>query len=250
LVADNFDGWTGFNRRSVPGAHLRVYRDSAIGGGNPAATVSFTPGRTGQAVRITYPQQVGTAQGRQYVGTVNVSTPAGVSSFQEFWVRLSSGASPTGTGPKWVQHYHATLGTAQRIQIGSFKFPSGSASLDGMPARDYWHVNSLANSLALSRGGPRWRDITDGQWHRVTTEVRANTARGSGDGVARMWIDGTLVVDLSAAGVQGGRTDASELAQLVSGVAITDIHLGDLLYLGTVPTWTLDVDDFRRWRAR
>jgi hypothetical protein len=255
LVADNFDSWTGVNRRGVPGPKLNVYRDSPVGGGSPPATVSLVSGRSGhgQALRITYPRQATrNAQSRHYVGTEGVSTPTGVSSFQEVWIRTSPGASPDGYSPKWIQHYHPAVpgSSANRIQISSFKFGAGSRSPSGLAGRDCWHVNSLANSLACSRNAPRWRDINDGQWHRFTTEVRAHSARGARDGVARLWIDGLVVVDLSAAGVAAGRTNEAELSQLVYGVPITDIHLGDLLFLGTVATWTMDMDDFRRWRAR
>jgi hypothetical protein len=254
LVTDDFDSWSGLDRRGVPRPTLRVYRDSALGGGRPPATAALVPGRGGhgQAVRITYPRQVGNAQGRHYVGTEGVSTPPGVSSFQEVWIRTSAGASPDGFSPKWIQHYHPAVPgvPATRIQISSFRFEPGSRALRGLPARDYWHVNSMANSLALSRSGPSWRNVNDGEWHRFTTEVRAHTRQSARDGVARLWIDGILAVDLSAAGVAAGRASERDLAGLAYGVPITDIHLGDVLFLGRVATWTMDVDDFRRWQPR
>jgi hypothetical protein len=250
LVEDTFDGWSSFNRSAVPGPKLRVMGDSPTGTGNPAATVKFIGGRggAGQAVQITYPTQIGDAQSRHYVATAGVSTGVNVTTYQEVWMRTSPGASNDGYSPKWLQHWHAPVGGTERIQISSFKFGSSSPDLGGLPAGDYFHINSLENSLAMARNGPRWRDINDGQWHQYTTAVRPNSAPGARDGVVRLWIDGVLVVDLSAAGVLAGRTDTSELDQLAYGVAIGNIHVGELMWLGTVPTWTLDVDDFRRWR--
>jgi uncharacterized repeat protein (TIGR01451 family) len=251
-VEDDFDNWTGFNRAGIAGAKVRVYRDSAVGGGDPPATVQMVTGRggAGQAVRITYPTQVGSAQSRHHISTSGVATPVGYSSFQEVWIRTSPGASSEGFSPKWIQHYHADVEGATRIQISSFKFAAGSPSLGGLLPGDYWHVNSLANSLGLARNAPLWSDINDGVWHKFTTEVRANSAQGARDGVARMWVDGILVVDLSAAGVFTERTDNGELDQLAYGVAIGDVHVGELLFLGSVATWTMDIDDFRRWRPR
>jgi uncharacterized repeat protein (TIGR01451 family) len=257
LVEDNFESWTGFRRTSVSSPKLVVYRDSAIGSGNPPATVALVPGRgsSGQAVQITYPTQIGTAQARHYVGTYGISTPAAVSTFQEVWIRVSPGASVIGTSPKWIQHYHPDLEGTSRIQISSFRFGSSDPSLAGLPGRsdggfDYFHVNSLANSLGLARNGPRWNDVNDGAWHRYTTEVRSHSAQGAGDGVARLWIDGILVVDLSAAGIVAERSGYAELNQLAYNVPITDIHLGELLFLGSTPTWSMDIDDFKRWRVR
>ena len=72
--------------------------------------------------------------------------------------------------------------------------------------------------------GPFFKDFANGSWHRWTILYKPNTAQGSRDGMARLWIDGTLVIrlDKNACGVKppgGWKTwcDLAELDALYSG---------------------------------
>jgi hypothetical protein len=264
LLTEDFDAWASVDQSAVAAPKMRVFGDAENGGGNPVATATLvSPGRggAGKCLRLTYPQAQSAVDSRHFLQTVGISVSTAFTSYQTIWIRPSTNAcslgSVKGTTPKFIQHYHTAQGAAQRVQISSFKFASGSPSLGGLPAREYFHVNSQANSLALQRGDPHWltsgglADLADNDWHRFTTGVKANTSQGSRDGMAKLWVDGTLVVDLSARGVLLGRTDNTELDQLVWDRGIGDIHYGDVLFAAAAQataTFTFDYDDFQRWR--
>jgi hypothetical protein len=63
-----------------------------------------------------------------------------------------------------------------------------------------------------------------------------------------MWIDGILVLDLSARGVVEGRCTNADLDKMYDDLAIGNVHVGELYWYDSTPTWTLDFDDFHRWR--
>jgi len=47
--------------------------------------------------------------------------------------------------------------------------------------------------------GPYWNQLNNNQWHRATYLLQPASSPGATDGVARMWVDGTKIVDISAA---------------------------------------------------
>jgi hypothetical protein len=102
--------------------------------------------------------------------------------------------------------------------------------------------------------GPYFTDVVDGQWHRFTYQFRPNTARGSRDGFARMWIDGVKIVDVSAATIgvtpPGGEKPwcvAEEVDALVSNDTVSFLWWGGVQTSYATAPWTYDIDDFSWW---
>ncbi len=98
-------------------------------------------------------------------------------------------------------------------------------------------------------------DKFDGQWHRYTYQYRPNTSPGSRDGIARMWVDGTKIIDVSAAAVGitppgGFKTwcNWNDVDALASE-GIDMLGFGSVLTTST-PSFTLDIDDFIWWRPK
>jgi hypothetical protein len=106
--------------------------------------------------------------------------------------------------------------------------------------------------------GPYWNQLNDNQWHRVTYLLQPASSAGATDGIARMWVDGTKIVDVSAAAAgitpPGGTkvwctmTEVGQIDTYKTGT----INLGEYLNgrLGDGVTdlpMTLDYDDFLWW---
>ena len=76
----------------------------------------------------------------------------------------------------------------------------------------YWQVYDQSRETTCQANqpvGPYFNDVADNQWHRFTYEYRPNSAAGARDGVARMWVDGVKVIDVSAAAIGVTRRAAS-----------------------------------------
>src|SRR5262249_27430222 len=59
-----------------------------------------------------------------------------------------------------------------------------------------------SNDQGQQPNGPYLEDlVNDGEWHRFTYALLGNTAAGSRDGFARMWIDGVKIIDVSQSAV-------------------------------------------------
>ena len=173
----------------------------------------------------------------------------------QYWFRISKnggpggspGAGTTANGMKWFEFWAGDV----RSQVG---VTSGDPATTG----PLWHMHA-ANSdglLGFQPVGPHWTDLNNHQWHRVTYLYQPNLSVNATNGITRMWIDGTKIVDVSltAAGVvPPGATQAwctaAEVQQLDIARQITEIHLGDFLNGGTGTDFpmTLDFDDFRFW---
>src|SRR5258706_3143563 len=157
------------------------------------------------------------------------STAVGMKGF-ELWRQDSSDRSQFGptagnsiTGPLW--HFH----------------PAGSGNLTG-----------------FQPVGPYWNQLNDAQWHRATYLVKPSVVRGDLVGIARMWIDGQKIVDVSASSIgiipSGGTkvwcTDAE--VRSLDTAQIGRLHLGEYMngVLGDGVTdlpMTLEFDDFVWW---
>jgi hypothetical protein len=101
---------------------------------------------------------------------------------------------------------------------------------------------------------PFFDQVADGQWHRFTYQYRPNTSAGSRDGIARMWIDGVKIIDISAATIgvtpPGGLKpwcDAKDVDSLAVNDGISYLFFGST-ETTTAPAWTYDIDDLQWWR--
>jgi hypothetical protein len=151
---------------------------------------------------------------------------------------------------KWVEFWN--MGMRGRTQFG---VTAGNATTGPL-----WHVNAASRGPAgYQPVGPYWNDVNDNQWHRVTYLYQPASWAGATDGVARMWIDGKRIVDLSAAAAgvtPPGGTKAwcttAEVSQLDTAQTGT-INLGEYMNGAagdgvTDLPMALDFDDFRWWR--
>jgi hypothetical protein len=105
--------------------------------------------------------------------------------------------------------------------------------------------------------GPFFASFANGQWHRWTIYYKPNSVAGARDGVARLWLDGVLVVDLekSACGITppGGWKpwcDVAELDALYSGTyGVGTLEWGGPLTAGSTP-FTVAIDDLKWWAVK
>jgi hypothetical protein len=231
----------------------------------------ITPGRggVGQALRLLYDGQNNQPDndGQRFLWWLVPPSPSTSSPWYadsssaiviQYWFRISKNGGPGGgpgygstdKGMKWLELWRAS-GDVQRSQFGP---TAGNATTGPL-----WHMHAAGSDslLGFQPVGPYWNNLNDNQWHRATYLYQPKSAAGT-DGIARMWVDGTKIVDVSAAAVgitpPGGTKPwctASEPSQL-DWAAIGEIHLGEYLngQLGDGTTdlpMALDFDDFAFW---
>jgi N-acetylneuraminic acid mutarotase len=182
----------------------------------------------------------------------------------QYWFRISKNSGPGGSpgyggtdkGMKWLELWRD--GHADRSQIG---VTAGDPTTGPL-----WHLNAagddpaLGDTMGVQPVGPYWNQVNDYHWHRATYLYQPATSIGAQDGIARMWIDGTKIVDVSAlaAGLTppGGTRVWCTMSQVerVDTHPTQTIHLGEYMngYLGdnsgTDLPMALDFDDFKWWR--
>jgi hypothetical protein len=215
------------------------------------------PGRggSGQALRLGQP---GIAQqGAEWVTT---QTPAVTNNlathYFQYWARIN--APNLGQNPlaiKWFQAWHRIAGaTGGRVQFNTHDHLPCGLSLS-QPT--YWQLYDTGSNTLVCQGnqpvGPFFSTVNDNQWHRFTYSYRPQTSRGARDGFARMWIDGTLIIDVSASmnGVTppGGEKPwctTDDLDTIGANDGIDFLLFGGTQTTNTVP-WTLDMDDLLWW---
>ena len=184
--------------------------------------------------------------------------PANAAFVVQYWFRISKnggrGGSPgygnTAVGMKWIEFWRVRM--SDRTQFGV----TAGDSIRG-PS---WHLNPAGKGpIGYQPVGPYWNQVNDNQWHRATYLYQPASWTGATDGVARMWIDGVKIVDVSAsaAGVTppGGTKPWSTAAEvgLLDTYQTGTINLGEYMNgaLGDKVTdlpMTLDFDDFEWWR--
>jgi hypothetical protein len=104
--------------------------------------------------------------------------------------------------------------------------------------------------------GPFFKNFADGQWHRLTIYYKPNTSQGSRDGIARLWIDGKLVIRMekSAVGVTppGGwkAVYGPELDALYSDRMESEPRVGANRTDESGIPFTMAIDDVRWWVAK
>jgi len=130
----------------------------------------------------------------------------------QYWFRFSAGSTPYNGGTKWLEGY-VRAGT-YRWQTGIDQYTGGGWNpyVIAPPAATQGEVFVFNNSgsptdanghthQAEQPVGPWISDINDGNWHRYTAMFQAASSSGAGDGMVRVWIDGTKIMDLSASAV-------------------------------------------------
>ena len=240
------------------GCYLRpFYPDQSPGG-----YFVIAPGRgdTGKAVRLVY------LTGAQRLlwktnpeDNHNWYTPADAPIVVQYWFRISKNGGPGGSpgygstavGMKWIEFWRVGMG--DRTQFGPTRGDPTTGPL--------WSVHSGGSDsiMGYQPVGPYWNQLNDNQWHRATYLLQPASAAGRTDGVARMWVDGTKIVDISAAAAgvtpPGGTKVWSTIGEVVrlDTYQTGTINLGEYMNgrlgdgVSDLPM-SLDFDDFKWWR--
>jgi hypothetical protein len=210
----------------------------------------ITPGRGGggKCIRLLF---TGVSQSSSTYLTINTTDPPtnALNHFQ-WWGRINIPNLVNTLAVKWFQAWHASVG---RMQFNLHDAAPG-APFGGH--QNYWQVydNSV---LTTSQGdqpvGPFLEDVNDNLWHRFIYQYRCNSGVGARDGVARAWIDGTKIIDISNATIGvtppgGGKVwcNADDVDAFRVNDGITSVRWGEPQTTDSDP-WTLDIDDFKWW---
>jgi hypothetical protein len=127
--------------------------------------------------------------------------------YQFYWV---SGLCSRGVGSKEVVIFRNSNNTGGRITWSAITPQATCPNILGNLPGLLWHFSidpepgttapsqcsgslSYRQHLAVLTKGPA--ALADGAWHRITLHLRRETAPGAGNGLIRVWIDGTLIMD-------------------------------------------------------
>jgi uncharacterized protein YjdB len=258
IYQDNMDQYTTpHDMDSWPGYSLHPFYPDLYP--NNYAVITSARG-VGKALRLVYDK----GNGDRFIWKTNPENmsswyaPGNAAFIVQYWFRISKNGAPgggpgygnTAVGMKWVEFWN--VGGGARTQF--------SVTLGNATTGPLWHVNpSSRGQVGFQPVGPYWNQLNNNQWHRVTYLYQPNSSGGATDGVARMWVDGTKIVDVSraAAGVTppGGTKVWCTLAEVgqLDTPQIGTINLGEYMNGGlgdgvTDLPMALDFDDFVWWK--
>jgi hypothetical protein len=175
--------------------------------------------------------------------------------YLSYWARVSANGSVSRPlAVKWFEIWHQKTDRMQWNTHDHLPWTGGSST------RTYWQVYDQGHATSQQAAqpvGPYFGDLAnDGQWHRFTYAYRPQSASGARDGFARMWVDGTKVIDISAATINVTPPGGSKpwcLADDVDKIAVNDgieyARWGSTQTTSS-PAWTYDIDDFVWWSTR
>jgi hypothetical protein len=176
----------------------------------------------------------------------------------QYWFRISKNGGPgggpgygsTAVGMKWVEFWR--IGATDRSQFG---VTAGDATTGPL-----WHMHAGGSTglLGFQPVGPYWNQVNNNQWHRVTYLLQPASAPGATDGIARMWIDGTKIVDVSATAAGITPPGGTKVWCTLAEVAQLDTYQTGTINLGEYMNGTagdgvtdlpmaLDFDNFAWW---
>lgn len=214
--------------------------------------ILLEPGRSGsgKALRMAYTGAYQSSAGWDI--NFAPTTPDTTTHFFQYWARVTM-SFPLGTGElpiKWFMGFHRS---GLRIQWNTHNHLPCPEQL--LNIHTYWQSSDTRETRCQANQpvGPYPIEVFDGTWHRFTYMYRPNTAVGARDGVARMWIDGVKVIDVSASSVgvrpAGGYKTWAEFDDLdqLDTQGIVLLRFGGTL-TATVPPFNYDIDDFMWWR--
>ena len=224
------------------------------GGAVDPTTHQLVTGRggTGQAIQLTYPGTVQAAPGWAcyWVGSAPVSTPT----YIQFWFKVGSGVPISGTvAIKFIELFHQS-GNAGRAQFNTHSPSLGDPSGQATVWQFYDGAGTATNDQGDQPFGPYFDSLlNDGLWHRMTCAYKSHSAVGTKDGLARMWLDGTKLVDVEQATVgvtpPGGVKEwcsQADVDAMSVGVNVDQINWGGAQTTATTQ-WTYAIDDFLWW---
>ncbi len=250
IYVDSMDEYTSAaDMWNATGTTMRIRQGFAVD--TPASQV-ISPGYggAGKALRVTY---AGTDQEGHDWDLLNAPyLPDTTTHFFQYYARVTMSAPLTSTLPfKWFMVFHPAGDRNQWNTHDHLPCPL-QASPD---PHTYWQdydVSTLTYCQANQPIPPYPGQVFDGQWHRFTYQYRPNTSAGSRDGISRMWVDGTKIIDISASAVgvtpPGGYKPWCNLDDL-DALYTQGINLVRWFstLTSTVPSFTADIDNFMWW---
>jgi len=259
IYQDNMDQYTTpHDMDSWPGYSIRPFYPDQYP--DNYAVITSARGGTGKALRLVYTK----GDGDRFIWKTNpenLSTwygPANAAYVVQYWFRISKNGGPGGgpgygatdKGMKWVEFWR--VGMSARTQ---FSVTAGNATTGPL-----WHVNAASRGpVGYQPVGPYWNQLNNNQWHRVTYLYQPASSAGATDGIARMWIDGTKIVDVSAAAAGITPSGGTKVWCTLAEVAQLDTYQTGMINLGeymngrlgdgvTDLPMALDFDDFLWWK--
>lgn len=259
IHADNFDAFASTADRYTelkrlrstfgPSSHPVFINDNRNVESPPASFFTahqvVAPGRggSGRALRCVYPGDPGNTSCSWKTWPEAKKYPLDTSTnVVTMWLRVVSvGWQINNPGWKFWEAWHP--GGTQRTQV----------SIVGGPGNEVWSVNPASRGtfgVQPAFAQPHWKALAaDGAWHRLTFVYRPNTAANDTTGVARLYVDGSKVVDLSALGARTGYCTVAEVRQLTTD-PIQYIKWPDVLNSNAGRgTGIIETDDFT-WHLR
>jgi hypothetical protein len=262
IVTDSMDEytsphamWLAHLAQSIPGPHIE---QTDFGEDVDSATLITGRNGSGKALRLIYS---GVYQDAHSWTLRNGPTlPDTTTHYFSYSARVTvAGPMPLGSlSVKWFMAWHAV----NRVQWNTHDYLPCNHYPDQSrtgPPHTFWQVYD--NGPSACQGdqpvGP-YPDLNafDGQWHRYTYQYRPNTVAGSHDGIARMWIDGVKVIDVSATAasvtpVGGWKTwcELDDVDALNTAGLIGYLQFGANLTTDA-PPFTIDIDDFVWWHGK
>ncbi len=259
IYQDNMDQYTTpHDMDSWPGYSIHPFYPDQYP--NNYGVITSAHGGSGKALRLVYIN----GGGERFIWKTNpenISTwyaPGNSAFVLQYWFRISKNGGPgggpgygsTAVGMKWVEFWN--VGNGARTQ---FSVTAGNATTGPL-----WHVNPASrNPVGYQPVGPYWNQVNNNQWHRVTYLYQPASSPGATDGIARMWIDGTKIVDVSAAAAGITPPGGTKVWCTLSEVATLDVAQTGMINLGeymngaagdgvTDLPMTLDFDDLMWWK--
>ena len=210
---------------------------------------------TGHALRIYRTGQTQTASNSWWSDNLPAPSDAAHHFFQ-WWGRIVTASDLTQSlNVKWFMARHD--GGGNRFQWNTYWIVGDQHDTMPPTGTTVWMGYENGTALAQQAVGPYFSDLAtpNGGWHRFTYEYKPNTSAGARDGIARMWVDGVKVIDISADAVGvtpiGGTKPWCTWSD-VDGINVLDpvvsVTWPSVQTTGS-PAWTMDVDDFRWWTA-
>lgn len=183
-----------------------------------------------------------------------ISVPTYFSVYKRMTLGGASGPSLSPVAMKWIMLWH-TNGT--RCEFDTHDHLPNPGNYPS-PYTFGWQVYDQGQTTQQGDQpiGPYPGDKWDGAWHRFTYAFKPNTTGGSPssrDGYARMWVDGTKIIDISAATIgvtPPGGSWAWCLGDDVDNIATLGIQF--VRWVGPLTTaytggFTVDWDRFQWW---
>lgn len=262
------DPFTQYTSIASMGAFPAVYSNpyfapqpSPVTDGNPvdsgASLITGFDG-TGHAYRMSYS---GANQESHNLVTLGIGTqPDNKSVYITHQARVTKSGSfgSTALNVKWLEGVHNDASSGQRTQWNT-RFGTDGYS---PPVPETWEVIDTGGEIDSCGAQPvaPWpTDVFDGNVHNFAYAYQPNSAPGARDGFQRMWVDGTKVLDVSAATIgvtpSGGAkvwctvNNVDRLDDRASGAGIAFLRFGAVqtVSVGSTPAWTLDIDNVTWW---